>query len=107
MGRVDFGIGVVGALLLMHSAVSTIEYRSALKIREEDFTYPPIQVVVEVAVSLLLFLWAALKVPGSFLPILPDAEANRVTMLCANLDFMTFNHRGKLFEPEVGEAKFS
>lgn len=25
MGRVDFGIGVVGALLLMHSAVSTIE----------------------------------------------------------------------------------
>lgn len=81
--------------------------RSALKIREEDFTYPPIQVVVEVAVSLLLFLWAALKVPGSFLPILPDAEANRVTMLCANLDFMTFNHRGKLFEPEVGEAKFS
>lgn len=35
------------------------------------------QVVVEVAVSLLLFLWAALKVPGSFLPILPDAEANR------------------------------
>lgn len=35
------------------------------------------QVLVEVALSLVLCLWAALKVPGSFLPILPDAKENR------------------------------
>jgi hypothetical protein len=30
----------------------------------------------------------------------------RVVALPANLDFMTFNHRGKLFAPEL-EAKFT
>lgn len=36
-----------------------------------------LQVLVEVALSLVLCLWAALKVPGPFLPILPDAKENR------------------------------
>ncbi|KAG0555789.1 hypothetical protein KC19_11G002900 [Ceratodon purpureus] len=81
--------------------------RSALKIREEDFTYPPPQVLVEVALSLALCFWAALKVPGAFLPILPDAKENRVTKLPVNGDFMIFNHRGKIFLPELVEAKFS
>jgi len=35
------------------------------------------QVLLEVALSLVLCLWAALKAPGSFLPILPDAKENR------------------------------
>lgn len=78
-----------------------------MKIRDEEFTFPSAQVVFEVALSLVLCLWAALKIPGSFLPILSDAKENRVTMFPANLDFMVFNHRGKLFPPKFVEAEFS
>lgn len=35
------------------------------------------QVVNDAVISLLLFLWAALKVPSSFLLILPNVKANR------------------------------
>jgi len=105
MGKLDFAIGVVGALLLAHAAYATVIYRGALKIREEEFTYPPFQVIIEVAVSLILCLWAALIVPGTFLPILPDSKENRVVALPANLDFMIFNHRGKVFPPKL-EPKF-
>ncbi|XP_024379174.1 membrane magnesium transporter [Physcomitrium patens] len=105
--RFDVGVGVFGALLLANAAVSTVLYRGDLKIRDEEFTFPSAQVVFEVALSLVLCLWAALKIPGSFLPILSDAKENRVTMFPANLDFMVFNHRGKLFPPKFVEAEFS
>lgn len=39
------------------------------------------QVIIEVAVSLILCLWAALIVPGTFLPILPDSKENRFVYL--------------------------
>ncbi|BBN08454.1 membrane magnesium transporter 1 [Marchantia polymorpha subsp. ruderalis] len=107
MGKIgaDFLIGVVGAIVLAHAAYATIIYRSELKIKEEEFVRPPLQVLVEVAVSLGLCFWAALRVPGTFLPILPDSKENRVVMLHSNLDFMVFNHRGKLFPPAL-EVKF-
>ena len=42
------------------------------------------QVIIEVAVSLILCLWAALIVPGTFLPILPDSKENRFVYLVFN-----------------------
>lgn len=42
------------------------------------------QVIIEVAVSLILCLWAALIVPGTFLPILPDSKENRFVYLVLN-----------------------
>lgn len=93
----DFLIGALGLLVLGHAAFSTIQYRGVLKVREEEFIRPPFQVLVEIVVSLALCFWAALRVPGRLLPILPDSEENRIIHLSENLDFMTFNHRGKAF----------
>eukprot|EP00250_Pteridium_aquilinum_P006780 c16623_g1_i1 orf=180-506(+) len=94
---VDFLIGFVGLVVLGHAALSTVQYRGVLKVRDEEFNWPPFQVLIEVCISLILCFWAALKVPGQFLPILPDLDGDRLTHLSENLDFMTFNHRGKVF----------
>ncbi|PIN11169.1 hypothetical protein CDL12_16233 [Handroanthus impetiginosus] len=92
-----FAVGVLGVLILLHAAYSTIQYRSLLKITEEHFSGPPINVVMELIAGLGFCTWAALTVPGKFLSILPQSDENRVISLPANLDFMIFNHRGKAF----------
>ncbi|CAK9140793.1 unnamed protein product [Ilex paraguariensis] len=72
-----FVIGVLGVLILSHAAYSTIQYRALLKITEEEFSGPPINVVLELIFGLILCVWAALTVPGKFLSILPDSDENR------------------------------
>ncbi|RYR74444.1 hypothetical protein Ahy_A02g009166 isoform B [Arachis hypogaea] len=123
-----FAIGVFGVLILFHAAYSTIQYRGLLKITEEEFSGPPFnviitlsslnlltmmrfllsnlwflgsQVVTELSLGLVLCMWAALTVPGKFLSIHPDSEENRIVSLPANVDFMIFNHRGKVFPVEM------
>ncbi|XP_038701317.1 membrane magnesium transporter-like [Tripterygium wilfordii] len=92
---IGFVVGVLGVLILAHAAYSTIQYRGLLKITEEEFSGPPINVVVELLLGLVFSMWAALTVPGNFLSIYPDSEENRIVSLPANLDFIIFNHRGK------------
>ncbi|XP_014495347.1 membrane magnesium transporter [Vigna radiata var. radiata] len=94
-------VGALGVLVLFHAAYSTIHYRGLLKITEEEFSGPPFNVVIELFVGLLLCFWAALTVPGKFKSILPHSEENRIVSLPANLDFMIFNHRGKVFPVEL------
>ncbi|KAL0338481.1 UNVERIFIED_CONTAM: Membrane magnesium transporter [Sesamum angustifolium] len=72
-----FIVGVVGVLILSHAAYSTIQYRSLLKITGEEFSGPPINVLVELIAGLVLCLWAALTVPGKFFSILPHSDENR------------------------------
>ncbi|KAA8518723.1 hypothetical protein F0562_016503 [Nyssa sinensis] len=98
---VGFVVGVLGVLILSHAAYSTVQYRALLKITEEEFSGPPMNVVVESILCLIFCLWAALTVPGKFLSIQPDSEENRIVSLPANLDFMIFNHRGKAFPSEI------
>ncbi|XP_057478765.1 membrane magnesium transporter-like [Actinidia eriantha] len=96
-----FAVGVLGVLILSHAAYSTIQYRSLLKITEEEFSGPPMNVVVELILGLVFCMWAALSVPGKFFSILPHSEENRVVSLPANMDFVIFNHRGKAFPLDV------
>ncbi|EXC16167.1 hypothetical protein L484_024335 [Morus notabilis] len=95
--RLGFLVGVFGVVILAHAAISTIRYRGLLKIMEEEFYGPPANVMVELLLGLVLCMWAALTVPGKFLSIHPHSEENRIVSLPANLDFMIFNHRGKVF----------
>ncbi|CAL1382159.1 unnamed protein product [Linum trigynum] len=97
-----FTVGVIGVLILGHAAYSTIQYRSLLKITEEEFSGPPMEVVLELLVGLLFCMWAALTVPGKFLSVHPHSDENRVVSLPENVDFMIFNHRGRAFPSEVG-----
>ncbi|XP_023005713.1 membrane magnesium transporter [Cucurbita maxima] len=98
---VGFVVGVFGVLILAHAAYSTIQYRSLLKIMQEEFAGPPFNVAIELVLGLVLSMWAALTVPGKFLSINPESEENRIVSLPANLDFMVFNHRGKLFSQQL------
>ncbi|KAI4300304.1 hypothetical protein L6164_033696 [Bauhinia variegata] len=94
-------VGILGVLILFHAAYSTIQYRGLLKITEEEFSGPPLNVVLELFAGLVLCMWAALTVPGKYLSIHPDSEENRIVSLPANLDFMIFNHRGKVWPVET------
>ncbi|XP_045808374.1 membrane magnesium transporter-like isoform X1 [Trifolium pratense] len=76
-----FAIGFIGVLILFHAAYSTIQYRTLLKITEEEFSGSPLNVVIELSLGLLLCTWAALTVPGKFLCILPHSEENRILLL--------------------------
>ncbi|KAK7355552.1 hypothetical protein VNO80_14810 [Phaseolus coccineus] len=88
-----FVVGFLGLLILSHAAYSTIQYRGLLKIKEEEFSGPPLNVVIGVSLGLAFCMWASLTVTGKFLSIHPNSEENRVVSLPANLDFMIFNHR--------------
>ncbi|KAH7655202.1 Membrane magnesium transporter protein [Dioscorea alata] len=101
MGGVGFAMGVLGGLLLAHAAYTTIQYRGMLKIVEEEFSGPPMNVVVELLIAMTLCMVAGLTVPGKFLSILPDSDDNRVVSLPANLDFMIFNHRGRVLPSDA------
>uniref|UniRef100_A0A6M2EM88 Uncharacterized protein n=1 Tax=Populus davidiana TaxID=266767 RepID=A0A6M2EM88_9ROSI len=98
---VGFVIGFVGVLILSHAAYSTTQYEGLLKITEDEFSGPPFNVVVELIVGLVLCTWAAISVPGIFLSIHPHSDDNRMVSLPDNLDFIIFNHRGKVFVPEI------
>ncbi|KAF8042700.1 hypothetical protein BT93_A1129 [Corymbia citriodora subsp. variegata] len=99
--RFGFAIGVFGVLILSHAAYSTVQYRGLLKIMEEEFSGPPLNVVAELLVGLVLCTWAALTVPGKFHSIHPDSEENRIVSLPDNMDFMIFNHRGRVFPSQL------
>ncbi|CAN1135548.1 Membrane magnesium transporter [Linum perenne] len=96
-----FTVGVIGVLILGHAVYSTIQYRGLLKIMEEEFSGPPMDVMLELLVGLLLCIWAALAVPGKFLAIHPHSDENRVVSLPENVDFMIFNHRGRVLTSEI------
>ncbi|KAB1223667.1 Membrane magnesium transporter [Morella rubra] len=76
-----FVVGVFGVVILAHAAYSTIQYRGLLKIMEEEFSGPPMNVVFELLLGFVFCIWAALTVPGKFLSIHPDSEENRYCCL--------------------------
>ncbi|KAF6151258.1 hypothetical protein GIB67_002957 [Kingdonia uniflora] len=82
-----FLVGVFGVLILSHAAYATIQYRGLLKILEEEFSGPPMNVVAELLVGLVFCLWAAVSVPGKFLSIHPDSEENRFDFRLVSTSF--------------------
>ncbi|KAL5709987.1 hypothetical protein ACHQM5_020604 [Ranunculus cassubicifolius] len=99
--NIGFSIGVIGVLILAHAAYSTIQYRGYLKILEEEFSGPPLNVVGELILGFVFCMWAALTVPGKFLSIHPHSDENRMVSLPDNVDFMMFNHRGRAFPTQT------
>ncbi|CAN0881177.1 Membrane magnesium transporter [Linum grandiflorum] len=96
-----FTVGVIGVVILGHAAYSTSQYRGLLKIVEEEFSGPTMDVVLEVVLGLLLCMWAALAVPGKFISVHPHSDENRVVSLPEKADFMIFNHRGRIFASDI------
>ncbi|CAK9182608.1 unnamed protein product [Ilex paraguariensis] len=84
-----FVVGILGVLIISHAAYCTIQYRAVLKITEEELSRPPINVVMELILGLILCSWAALTVLGKFLSILPDSLENSC-MHCLEVAFLLF-----------------
>ncbi|RRT85923.1 hypothetical protein B296_00000371 [Ensete ventricosum] len=104
--RVGFMVGILGGILLAHAGYATIQckvlpiflsfvamigskydlvhtrYRGVLKIVEEEFSRPPMNVVVELLLGLAFCIWAALAAPAKFRSIHPDSEENRYLCIC-------------------------
>ncbi|KAL6847371.1 hypothetical protein ACP4OV_023224 [Aristida adscensionis] len=92
---IGYAVGLLGGAILAHAAYATIQYRAVLKITEEEFSRPPADVMMQLLLGLALCMWAGLAVPAKFVSVLPHSEENRIVSLPANLDFITFNHRGR------------
>uniref|UniRef100_A0A804LQL0 Membrane magnesium transporter n=1 Tax=Zea mays TaxID=4577 RepID=A0A804LQL0_MAIZE len=75
---IGYVVGVLGGAILAHAAYATIQYRAVLKITEEEFSRPPMDVMMELLLGLALCMWAGLAVPAKFLSVLPHSEENRV-----------------------------
>uniref|UniRef100_A0A1J3JXX4 Membrane magnesium transporter n=2 Tax=Noccaea caerulescens TaxID=107243 RepID=A0A1J3JXX4_NOCCA len=71
-----FVMGVSGIMILSHAAYSTIQYRGVLKIMEEEFYGPPMNVVLELILGLAACMWAALTLPRNFSSIHPVTDQN-------------------------------
>ncbi|KAL5560618.1 hypothetical protein UlMin_036829 [Ulmus minor] len=69
---VGFTVGVFGVLILAHAANSTVQYRGLLKITDEEFSEPPMNVTVELILGSIFCMWVALTIPGKFLSIHPN-----------------------------------
>uniref|UniRef100_A0A2C9V8F7 Uncharacterized protein n=1 Tax=Manihot esculenta TaxID=3983 RepID=A0A2C9V8F7_MANES len=79
-----FVIGAFGVLILAHAAISTIQYKGLLKIIEEEFSGPPMNVLGELLLGLMFCMWAALTAPGKFLSIHSHSEENRCSLLAVH-----------------------
>uniref|UniRef100_A0A0A9EQY0 Uncharacterized protein n=1 Tax=Arundo donax TaxID=35708 RepID=A0A0A9EQY0_ARUDO len=73
---IGYVAGVLGGSILAHAAYATIQYRAVLKITEEEFSRPPMDVVMQLLLGLALCMWAGLAVPSKFLSVLPHSEEN-------------------------------
>ncbi|KAL5547365.1 hypothetical protein UlMin_007052 [Ulmus minor] len=69
---VGFAVDVFGVLILSHAAYSIVQCRGLLKITEEEFSGPPMDVMVELILGSIFCMWAAHTVPGKFLLIHPN-----------------------------------
>eukprot|EP00245_Coleochaete_scutata_P010221 TRINITY_DN3546_c0_g1_i1.p1 TRINITY_DN3546_c0_g1~~TRINITY_DN3546_c0_g1_i1.p1 ORF type:complete len:111 (+),score=20.24 TRINITY_DN3546_c0_g1_i1:82-414(+) len=98
----DYLLGFGGIMLLVVGALDTIQYREQLKIAEEDFYLPPAKVLLCVVGASVACTVAALRLCGEFLPVRADAPENRTVKLPELVDFMTFNHRGKILPAVLG-----
>ncbi|VAI13992.1 unnamed protein product [Triticum turgidum subsp. durum] len=73
---IGYVIGILGGALLAHAAYATIQYRAVLKITEEEFSRPPVDVMMQLLLGLALCMWAGVSVPAKFLSVLPHSEEN-------------------------------
>uniref|UniRef100_A0A803M597 Membrane magnesium transporter n=1 Tax=Chenopodium quinoa TaxID=63459 RepID=A0A803M597_CHEQI len=97
-------VGLLGVLILSHAAYSTIQYRGLLKITEDEFTGPPINMSYFLfwlpwyCLMHLVFHCSRIRLTGvsTSTDIRKFDYDCRIVSLPENLDFMIFNHRGRV-----------
>ena len=89
---------VFGILSLAHAAYSAIQFKTYLKLTEEDFVSLPIDVVAQVMLGLILSIFGIVRVAGELKDVHAAAElAHKSWETFGNRpSFYSFNHRGKI-----------
>lgn len=87
-----------GIISLIHAGYSAVQYKTYLKLTEEEFVNLPVDVIVQVMFSLILSVFGIVKVAGELRDIHAAAElAHRSWETFGNRpSFYNFNHRGKI-----------
>eukprot|EP00959_Pyramimonas_sp_CCMP1952_P002261 46969-Pyramimonas_sp.AAC.1 len=93
-------LATVGFLVLLHAAYQTIEYRTHLKLHDQEFDYPPLTVLLEVAGGFLLCLWGGLVMSGEPLPIKSAMDDLHAEQMDFRPDFINFNTRCRALPPK-------
>ena len=95
LGRALVTFGIIS---LIHAGYSAVQYKTYLKLTEEEFVTLPADVIIQVMFSLTLAVFGIVKVAGELKDIHAAAElAHRSWETFGNRpSFYNFNHRGKI-----------
>ena len=95
-----FGRALVtfGIVSLIHAGYSAVQYKTYLKLTEEEFVTLPADVIIQVMLSLTLSVFGIVRVAGELRDIHAAAElAHKSWETFGNRpSFYSFNHRGKI-----------
>jgi len=94
-----------GILSLLHAGYSTVQYRTYLKLIEEEFVRTPIDISVQVLISVLMAVIGIVQVAGELKDIHAAAElASKSWETLGNRpSFYHFNHRGRNIFQELAD----
>ncbi|KAH9408588.1 Membrane magnesium transporter 1 [Tyrophagus putrescentiae] len=91
---------VLGFCSLLHAAFSAAQYRSFLRVAEQDFTgHLPADIIAQAVVSLLITMYGVVSISGQFKVIYADDDFDRQKqdlVFSTPKSFVTFNHRGQI-----------
>lgn len=90
---------VLGLLSLLHVAYSAAQYRSYLRIVDENFNgFLPLDILLQTVLSLIVTMAGVVAVNGDFKEIraLDDSKYKSMDNIYNHPTFFTFNHRGRL-----------
>jgi len=92
---------IVGFIFIFHAAYSAAQHRSYLRITQQEFTRLPIDIITQGIASLFLVMYGVLHVAGTFSEIRATVGLEKKTWEDQrNIpSFYTFNHRGRMFNP--------
>ena len=101
---------VLGFSSLVHSAFSAAQYRSFLRVSEQNFTGTlPADIIVQAVLSLLLTMYSVVSVSGQFKVIYADdgfsKQRHDQVFATQQKSFLVFNHRGRILtraDPNLG-----
>ncbi|XP_028401672.1 membrane magnesium transporter 1-like [Dendronephthya gigantea] len=103
MGFIGKILVLVGLVIIIHAGYSSEQYRTYLKLIEEEFTSLPKDIVLQCIFGLVLGSVGAVQMAGDFKEIKASAElANKSWETASNRpSFYSFHHRGKVMLKNV------
>ncbi|CAJ0585838.1 unnamed protein product, partial [Mesorhabditis spiculigera] len=94
-------VTIVALLSLIHCAYSAAQHRFYLRLTEQPFSHLPYDIIVQTLLSLVVLIYGASRVAGSFQPIRADIQNRGKTWdgLGSCLSFAIFDHRARMLSP--------